>query len=64
MTGEEGVEEQQMPVRHKAGSKPYRNQLRADLARLRVRGQQLTELIARDLQQQGVRAAAGMAVCR
>jgi len=44
-----------MPVRHKAGSKPYRDQLRADLAGLGVRGQRLTELIARDLQQQGAR---------
>jgi transcriptional regulator with XRE-family HTH domain len=44
-----------MPVRHKAGSKPYRDQLRADLSLLGARGQRLTELIARDLQQQGAR---------
>lgn len=32
--GETSVEERQMPVRHKAGSKPYRDQLRADLSLL------------------------------
>src|SRR5262245_55741672 len=44
-----------MPVRYKAGSRPYRDQLRTELSRLGARGQRLTELIARDLQQQGSR---------
>jgi len=44
-----------MAVRYKSGSKPYRDQLRAELSRLGARGQRLTETIARDLHQQGVR---------
>jgi transcriptional regulator with XRE-family HTH domain len=44
-----------MTVRQKAGSKPYRDQLRAELSRLGARGQRLTEVVARDLQQQGAR---------
>jgi transcriptional regulator with XRE-family HTH domain len=44
-----------MPVRHKPGSKPYRDQLRADLSQLGARGQRLAELVARDLQQHGAR---------
>jgi transcriptional regulator with XRE-family HTH domain len=44
-----------MPVQHKAGSKPYRDQLRAELSRLGAHGQRLAELIARDLQQHGAR---------
>ena len=44
-----------MTVRHKAGSKPYRDQLRTTLSQLGARGQGLTEVLARDLQQQGTR---------
>jgi transcriptional regulator with XRE-family HTH domain len=44
-----------MTIRHKTGSKPYRDQLRAELSRLGARGQRLTEVVARDLQQQGTR---------
>ena len=45
-----------MPVvRYKPGSKPYRDQLRASLSAMGARGQRLTELVARDLQQHGAR---------
>lgn len=44
-----------MPVRHKEGSKPYREELRASLVRLGARGDRLAELVARDLQQRGLR---------
>ena len=44
-----------MTVRHKPGSKPYRDQLRTTLSQLGARGQALTEVLARDLQQQGTR---------
>ena len=42
-------------VRHKVGSKPYRDELRASLLALGASGVRLTELIARDLQQHGIR---------
>ena len=44
-----------MTVRYKPGSKPYRDQLRASLLAMGARGQRLTELVARDLQQHGAR---------
>ncbi len=44
-----------MSVRQKTGSKPYRDELRASLQALGARGARLTELVARDLQQHGVR---------
>lgn len=44
-----------MPVRHKPGSKPYRDQLRASLSAIGARGQRVTELVARDLLQHGAR---------
>ncbi len=44
-----------MSVRHKTGSKPYRDELRASLQALGAQGSRLTELMARDLQQHGVR---------
>ena len=44
-----------MPVRHKSGSRPYRDELRASLQALGAREPRLTELVARDLQQHGVR---------
>lgn len=44
-----------MPVRHKTGSKPYRDELRASLRALGARGTRLTELMARDLQLHGAR---------
>jgi len=44
-----------MPVRHKPGSKPYRDQLRASLSAIGARGHRVTELVARDLLQHGTR---------
>src|SRR5579863_57687 len=44
-----------MPVRHKPGSKPYRDQLRATLSALGAQGPWLTELVARDLLLHGTR---------
>jgi hypothetical protein len=44
-----------MPVRHKPGSKPYRDQLRASLSAMGARGPRLTELVARDLLLHGIR---------
>jgi transcriptional regulator with XRE-family HTH domain len=44
-----------MSVRHKSGSKPYRDELRASLQALGAQGTRLTELVARDLQQRGAR---------
>jgi transcriptional regulator with XRE-family HTH domain len=44
-----------MPVMTKTGSKPYRDELRASLHELGAHGQRLTELVARDLQQHGIR---------
>ncbi|MBV9445891.1 MAG: helix-turn-helix transcriptional regulator [Streptosporangiaceae bacterium] len=44
-----------MSVRHKPASKPYRDELRASLQALGAQGSRLTELMARDLQQHGVR---------
>ena len=44
-----------MPVRHKPGSKPYRDQLRASLSAMGAQGPRLTELVARDLQLHGTR---------
>jgi hypothetical protein len=35
--------------RHKPGSKPYRDQLRASLSAMGAQGPRLTELVARDL---------------
>jgi predicted negative regulator of RcsB-dependent stress response/transcriptional regulator with XRE-family HTH domain len=40
---------------HKTGSKPYRDELRASLQALGAQGSRLTELVARDLVQHGVR---------
>ncbi|MBV9446993.1 MAG: helix-turn-helix domain-containing protein [Streptosporangiaceae bacterium] len=42
-------------VRYKACSKPYREKLRASLQALGAQGSRLTELVARDLMQHGVR---------
>jgi len=42
-------------IRYKTGSKPYRDELRASLQALGACGVRLTELLARDLQQHGVR---------
>jgi transcriptional regulator with XRE-family HTH domain len=42
-------------VRQKTGSKPYRDELRASLQALGAHGPRLIELVARDLQQHGVR---------
>jgi transcriptional regulator with XRE-family HTH domain len=50
-----GAEVVAMAVRHKSGSKPYRDELRASLQALGAQGIRLTELVARDLQQHGVR---------
>jgi hypothetical protein len=44
-----------MYVRHKSGSRPYRDELRASLQALGAQGSRLTELVARDLQQHGIR---------
>jgi transcriptional regulator with XRE-family HTH domain len=44
-----------MAARIKTGSKPYRDDLRASLQALGVRGPRLTELVARDLQCHGAR---------
>ena len=44
-----------MPVRHKPGSKPYRDQLRAILCAMGAQGPRLTELVARDLLMHGTR---------
>jgi transcriptional regulator with XRE-family HTH domain len=45
-----------MPVlQNKTGSKPYRDELRASLQALGAHGPRLTELVARDLLQHGVR---------
>jgi hypothetical protein len=44
-----------MPVRHKSGSKAYRDELRASLQALGAEGTRLTELVARDLLLHGVR---------
>ena len=44
-----------MPVRHKPGSKPYRDQLRASLSAMGAQGPRLTELLARDLMLHGTR---------
>ena len=44
-----------MPVRHKPGSKPYRDQLRASLSAMGAQGLRLTELAARDLLLHGTR---------
>jgi len=44
-----------MPVRHKPGSKPYRDQLRASLSAMGAQGPRLIELVARDLLLHGTR---------
>jgi transcriptional regulator with XRE-family HTH domain len=44
-----------MSVRHKSGSKAYRDELRGSLQALGAQGARLTELVARDLQQRGAR---------
>ena len=44
-----------MPVRHKPGSKPYRDQLRASLSAMGAQARWLTELVARDLLLHGTR---------
>src|SRR5207302_5698020 len=44
-----------MSVRHKSGSKAYRDELRASLQALGAQGTRLTELVARDLLLHGVR---------
>jgi transcriptional regulator with XRE-family HTH domain len=54
-TATKAAEETPMPVRHKPGSKPYRDDLRASLQALGAQGTRLTELAARDLQQHGTR---------
>jgi transcriptional regulator with XRE-family HTH domain len=44
-----------VPVRHKPGSKPYRDELRATLGGLGAHGQRLIDLVARDMLQHGAR---------
>jgi transcriptional regulator with XRE-family HTH domain len=44
-----------MSVRHRPGSKPYRDQLRASLSAMGAQGPRLTELVARDLLLHGTR---------